>query len=464
MRITLCLAPVACALVVCSCSTASPAPPYQATFAPVDSDGHVLRDARGRTVILRGFNVKADPIFDVTFDDGTPPRETIPPLDASDLALIRQNGFNVLRLPVNWSAFEPQQGQYQTAYLDRIAQFLDVVRPFGIYVLLDFHEDGWSKWICEDGAPQWAEPALSGPPSGGTIAGDCHVSNDALNAHAAFFADTNGLQEAYAAMYVQFATRFAQDESVIGYEIMNEPIAADSDVQAFSVKLAQAIRAVDAKHLIVWEPSAFRNIFDNSPLGSAPFPVPGAVYAVHIYTQRVGDWTTRVDNSVDGARAEADSWGLPLMVTEYGCDSGPGDPPGASDEVDRLLDGFDRDLASSTEWIWDPGVVTRNPDGSFAYVASTQGDLCLPHLARPYAPAVGGDVAQITWDGTALTVAFHGHPGVPTEHDVFWNLGTPQVTCDGANVPPPAPDDRSIFTLECGRDTGDHLLVFTKAQ
>jgi len=449
------------ALFACSSKGApAPAPPYQATFAPVDSDGHVLRDARGRTLTLRGFNVKVDPIFDVTFDDGTPPRETIPPLDATDLALIRQNGFNVLRLPVNWSAFEPIRGQYQTTYLDRVAQFLDVVRPFGLYVLLDFHEDGWSKWICEDGAPQWAEPPLAGPPDGGQAFGDCHASNDALNAHAAFFADQNGLQEAYAAMFTQFATRFAPDPSVLGYEIMNEPIGGDPDVQAFSVKLAQAIRAVDARHLVLWEPSAVRNIFDNAPLGSAPFPVPGAVYAVHIYTSRAGDWPTRVDDSVDHARAEADSWGLPLMVTEYGCDSSPTDPPGATDEVDRLLDGFDRDLASSTEWIWDPGVVTRDADGGVAYVMSGQaGQQCLPHLARPYAPAVGGDVTQVAWDGSALTIAFTGHPGVPAEHDVFWNRATPSITCDGAGVTAPAPDDRGVLTVSCGSDTGSHVLV-----
>jgi hypothetical protein len=192
--------------------------------------------------------------------------------------------------------------------------------------------------------------------------------------------------------------------------------------------------------------------------------VPGGVYAVHIYTQRAGDWPTRVDDSLDHARAEADSWGQPLMVTEYGCDSGSSAPPGAADEVDRLLDGFDRDLASSTEWIWNPGVVTRNPDGSFAYTMSAQpGQACLPHLARPYAPAVGGDVTAIRWDGAALTIRFHGHPGVPAEHDVFWNRGTPVVTCDGANVTPPAPDDRSVFTLTCGSATGDHVLMFTVA-
>jgi hypothetical protein len=238
----------------------------------------------------------------------------------------------------------------------------------------------------------------------------------------------------------------------------------DATVEAFAVKIGQAIRAVDAKHLVVWEPSGLRNLFDQASLGTAPFPVPGGVYAVHIYTKRTGNWQARVDSSIDGAREEADSWGLPLMVTEYGCDSSATDPPGATEQVDRLLDGFDRNLASTTEWIWNPGVVTRNADGSFAYVqGGGTGDRCMTHLARPYAPAVGGDVTRTQWDGAALTIAFKGHPGVPAEHDVFWNLGGPQITCDGQAVAAPAADDRHVITVACGSDTGDHTLVVRSA-
>jgi hypothetical protein len=115
------------------CSTGS----YRATWAPVDSDGHALRDAQGRTLILRGANVKQAGLFDVTFSDGRAPREDVPPFDAADLALFRASGFNVIRLPINWSALEPQPGQYQAAYLELVAAFVDQVRGQGIYVLLD---------------------------------------------------------------------------------------------------------------------------------------------------------------------------------------------------------------------------------------------------------------------------------------------------------------------------------------
>jgi hypothetical protein len=131
----------------------------------------VLRDERGRTVILRGYNIKVNGLFDVTPDNGQPVRETIPPLDDTDLTLMQKSGVNVLRLPVNWSAFEPQPGVFVSSYLDAITAFLDLVRPYGFYVLLDFHEDGWSKDLCEDGAPAWATVISPGQYEGGAPGG-----------------------------------------------------------------------------------------------------------------------------------------------------------------------------------------------------------------------------------------------------------------------------------------------------
>ena len=61
----------ALALAACSAS------PYQARFAPVDSDGRVLRDSHGRALLLRGVNARVSGIFDVTFDDGRAPRKAI---------------------------------------------------------------------------------------------------------------------------------------------------------------------------------------------------------------------------------------------------------------------------------------------------------------------------------------------------------------------------------------------------
>ncbi len=405
-------------------------------------------------MILRGYNVKVGGLFDVTPDNGQPVRETVPPLDDTDFALMQKSGVNVLRLPVNWSAFEPAQGTFSSAYLDAVAAFLDRVRPYGFYVLLDFHEDGWSKDLCEDGAPAWATVVTNW--EGGAPGGDCHASNAALSAHSHFFDDdTNQLQEAFAAMYAQFAARFVNEELVLGYEIFNEPIASDEVVDAFSIKLAQAIRQVDARHLILWEPSVLRNLLNESLISTTPFPVDGCVYAVHVYTTLGSEIATSIQN----ARTEADSWGEPLFVTEHGANPLP---DGGIAWVDDELDQFDQTLASSMDWIWNPGVVTRDDAGAIAYVFDGG---VLEHLTRPYAMAVGGDVTSTTWDGAKLTLTFRDHSGVPSKHDVYWNLGAPRVTCDGAALSPVTLDpQRRVATVACGGDrlpdAGDHVLVF----
>ena len=110
----------------------------------------------GRVVILRGINARVAGLFDVSFDDGRAPLETIPDLPDDDVARMASLGFNLLRLPLSWSAFEPQPGVWSPAFLDTLARIVASCRSHGVYVLLDVHQDAWSKEIGEDGAPLWA--------------------------------------------------------------------------------------------------------------------------------------------------------------------------------------------------------------------------------------------------------------------------------------------------------------------
>lgn len=125
-------------------------------------DGRLV-DSHRREVTLRGVNARADGIFDVTFDDGRLPLEPIPNFDDGDAARMEGFGFNLLRLPLSWSALEPEPGRFDDAYLDRVAAVVDVCRAHGVLVLLDLHQDAFSKEIGEDGAPRWVLDLLLGP-------------------------------------------------------------------------------------------------------------------------------------------------------------------------------------------------------------------------------------------------------------------------------------------------------------
>jgi endoglycosylceramidase len=456
-----------CTVLIALVLGCSPAP-YVAKHSPIDTDGPQFRDPQGRARIFRGLNVHIAGIFDVTFSDGRPPREPLPSFDASDAALMRGYGFNLVRLPINWSAIEPEKDQWSSAYLDRVAGIVDLLRAQGILVLIDLHEDGYSKEICEDGAPLWAivppPPMLTTNPLEGA---DCHIVGAAQAAFASFFADKDGLQESYATMLQHVATRFKDDSDVIGYEIMNEPIGSDNDIDAFSIKMAQAIRTVDDKKLIVFEPSATRNFINASPLGSAKFPVAGVSYAVHIYTGvftqptelEHGMITPYLSQSITGARAEADSWGTPLIVTEYGLGSQTANGPLW---IAAALDNLDATLASATWWLWRApdvggwGLFDPQPDGSY-----TVRPVMMNALSRPYAMAIGGDPRTMTWDGARLSVTFDGRGGVPARHELFWSRGTPSITCDGKPITAASVDSVGhVYSVDCGGG-GRHALVLS---
>jgi hypothetical protein len=253
---------------------------------------------------------------------------------------------------------------------------------------------------------------------------------------------------------------------VLGYEIMNEPIGADPVIATFSAKVAAAIRAVDAKHLVLFEPSASRNQTNFSPISSVPFSVAGAVYAVHIYagvfnhadTLAAGTFGPIVANAISGARDEADGWHTPLVITEYGLDASQ---PHAPDWIGSVLDNADAQLASTTLWLWKEqtggqwGLYTHNSDGSWS-----PRPVMFDAVARPYAQAIGGDPTALTWDGATLTVAFKARADVPAEHDVFWPKGTPTIRCDGKSVTAKSVDSAgSRYTVACG-GSGAHTLTF----
>src|SRR5678816_3165073 len=139
----------------------------------------MLRDQDGRALLFRGVNARVDGVFDVGFSDGRAPREVIPGFGAADVQALADAGFTLLRLPVSWSGLEPAPGQYSTDYLDRVAAVVELLRGSGVLALLDLHQDGWSKELCEDGAPLWAiEPppdVLVGGPGPLQGATDCHT-------------------------------------------------------------------------------------------------------------------------------------------------------------------------------------------------------------------------------------------------------------------------------------------------
>src|ERR671926_449118 len=222
-------------------------------------------DSYGRTVLLKGVNV--DGIVDYWDADEKhppPPEKLKPPYTSDparyaggrcppddkrvegvvacefDFAQMRGLGYDVVRLNLSWSLLEPQAGKINRQYVDRIAQVVRWARKRGIYVVLDMHQDAWSKYVytrgepCTgelqrirgfDGAPLWAS-RHSSPACAlhGVRELDPAVAEDFqkfwLNTPAP---DGRGLQDHYTDVLVALAKRFHRSRAVAGYELMNEP-------------------------------------------------------------------------------------------------------------------------------------------------------------------------------------------------------------------------------------------------
>ena len=131
-----------------------------ASARPVAALGHVGRwftDATGRVVMLRGMN------FVEKFAPFTPAADGF---DDDDANLLAANGFNALRLGVPFGFVMPTPGRVDRAYLASIANTVAILGRHHIYVLLDFHQDGWGPVTHGNGMPAWATytDGLPNPP------------------------------------------------------------------------------------------------------------------------------------------------------------------------------------------------------------------------------------------------------------------------------------------------------------
>lgn len=136
----------------------------------ITMDSAVFRDAHGRHIILRGVNLGGDTKLPFLPDQRThvvtdfADHRSVSftgrpaPLDEIDAHLerIAAWGFNALRLLTTWEAVEHEgPGLYDDAYLDYYAEVCRRAGEHGLYVLVDFHQDVWSRMSGGSGAPGW---------------------------------------------------------------------------------------------------------------------------------------------------------------------------------------------------------------------------------------------------------------------------------------------------------------------
>ena len=451
-------------------------------FSPLSTRcGHFV-DPDGRVVIMRGVNARIAPVFDEDLGPGKVPLEALPKLAPDDFTRMRRLGFDVLRLPVHWSGIEPNDTTpptYESKYLDAVATVVAAAKSADVRVLLDLHQDAYSKYIGQDGAPLWAivpppDTILEGPL---TDLGARTLSPQVQKAFGTFFSRTDAagqkLRARFGLAVSALVKRFVGESAVVGVELMNEPLGATDDaLRAFDEEIGAAVRAADPARLVFFEPPATRNLLDTSARATSPLPMGGTVYAPHVYTHvfTPGDdkWndTFTIDDlrpSNASAREEADSWGAPLFVGEFGF--GPGNPRFA-DYIGWQLQLQDETMASSTFWLWKE--MSSGAWGLFDYDAATDAWTERPAVRKVFARvaprAIAGWPESWAWDAKSerFSLELIGDARVtaptllhlPLPEDALANY---RVTCDGGEVTATL-DVRGDLPVVCN-GPGEHRIV-----
>ncbi|MFN8053044.1 MAG: cellulase family glycosylhydrolase [Acidimicrobiales bacterium] len=293
-----------------------------------------IYDEFGRQVVLRGANLNE--LGDYFSSD--PRLPTTSPLTEDDWADLAAQGADVVRLVTTWSAWQPQRGTLDAAYLARVDAAVDAARRHGMHVVLDMHQDAWSKFVftpatetCPagthhqigwDGAPAWAT-FTDGRPT--CTPASREESPAVIAAWDNFYANRDGVRTELSALWGRLATHYANDPTIAGFDLLNEPGSGsdnDGTIAGLAAFYREAIehirsaeRAAGARGHIVF--------FENTVHGAfVPFDVsddPNIVLSPHNYAESIGPQIPGLMDLLFGVLAvERAGYGTATWTGEYG--------------------------------------------------------------------------------------------------------------------------------------------------
>lgn len=154
----------------------------------------------------------------------------------ADIAYIKQTGANTIRLPFNYKLFtrEDYMGKNdETEGFKQMDKVIDWCRKYDLHLILDMHD-------CPGG----------------------QTGDNIDNGHGyPWLFESEASQQLFCQIWQKIASRYKDESVILGYELMNEPIAtmfSDSLRAALNAKLeplykraTKAIREVDLNHIIL---------------------------------------------------------------------------------------------------------------------------------------------------------------------------------------------------------------------
>jgi aryl-phospho-beta-D-glucosidase BglC (GH1 family) len=214
-------------------------------------------------------------------------------ITTNDLDNIKALGMNLIHLPVWWANFETLSGTWRSDAFSKVDWLVTNAWQRGIYTIIDLH----------------------GVPGGQSVSPDTGQQN--LNQ---YWSNTND-QAQTALIWQNIVTHYNGNPAIAGYDLINEPIGTPNSAAVWSAynTLYQAIRAIDADHIIVMQGTWGNWDWDMLPNPST-YGWTNIMYEMHEY-----QW----DSTTDPAAIEAgaanqvtdfqnhQSWNVPDFIGEF---------------------------------------------------------------------------------------------------------------------------------------------------
>jgi endoglycosylceramidase len=424
----------------------------------VSSDLRIVDD-QDRDVLLRGVNITSLG----EYWQGSPGHPPTLPTTPEDWNAMAASGISVIRLVVHWSRLEPERGRIDEAHLDEIDAYITEAASYGIYSVIDMHQDAYSAFIyTEEGAtcPEGTSPGKGwdGAPAWATltdglsacIEGDRNSAPAVLAAWNHFYDNTDGIQDHFVDVWGAIAARFAGRPEVAGYDLLNEPETSRPSTELAPIynqllaDCTEAIREAEAdapfEHLLFIEPTIPAADFSMGVIfpNASDMGVDGRnlVGASHNYAESIGGTGLTVEQTNDLYMGLADTNGTAHWTGEYGFWSTSTD---VLEVAARFAADEDRHAIGGAWWQWrqpcgDPHSLYWSGERWLPYdeiihlntfdcttgtdLGPTEDFLAL--LGRGYPRAAPGRIASLTSDPFTNELTLEGVASNAGQRLVLW--------------------------------------------
>jgi endoglycosylceramidase len=386
----------------------------EGSLSAIGTTGASFTNSDGQVVELHGTNlvVKVSPY--------EPAAEGFNSADAQFLA---ENGFNAVRLGIDWAALEPEPGDFNTAYLQSIESTVQTLGQSGIYSILDIHQDAYSSAFGGEGAPAWATE--SGDATNISLPFPLNEFFDPAETQAwdSFWSNSDapngiGLEDNYAQMVEYLANAFNGNSDVAGFEVMNEPSPGSEtlstllgssffdsqELTPFYNQVADAIRAVDPTTPIFVEPDVISGSV-GLPITLGTVDTSGVALSFHDYLPG-----TLAELPINSAETYAQANDIPAFMTEFGA---------TNDQTDLAdtMDDANQHLISWTEWAFtgENDITTTASPSSIESLVYNLSDpptgtnvntANLDTLAEPYPQVISGTPTSFSFENGTFDFSY----------------------------------------------------------